>query len=152
MAESTSDAELRDLICLTMVPGVGPHTSRALLERFGTAGRVLDASVVEPRATCRASAPSSPRRSRRARRENRRRRPSSTSAAGRGVRSIARGDAALSAASLEDIPDPPSLLYVRGDDRARRPARDRPGRLAAVHAVRAADRRAAGDRRWPGSA
>ena len=35
--------DLRDLIRLTMVPGVGPHTCRALLERFGTAGRVLDA-------------------------------------------------------------------------------------------------------------
>ena len=29
--------ELLDLICLTMVPGVGPNTCRALLERFGTA-------------------------------------------------------------------------------------------------------------------
>src|SRR3954454_14400376 len=38
------DADLCDLVCLTMVPGVGPHTSRALMERFGTPTRVLDAS------------------------------------------------------------------------------------------------------------
>jgi len=38
-----TDAELRDLVCLTMVAGVGPHTSQALIERFETATRVLDA-------------------------------------------------------------------------------------------------------------
>ena len=41
LAESDADDRLLDLIRLTMVPGVGPHTSRALLERFGSAGRVL---------------------------------------------------------------------------------------------------------------
>ena len=40
-----TDSDLRDLVCLTMVAGVGPHTSRLLLERFGTAGRALDAPV-----------------------------------------------------------------------------------------------------------
>ncbi|MBV8076253.1 MAG: DNA-protecting protein DprA, partial [Planctomycetaceae bacterium] len=39
-----TEADLRDLICLTMVRGVGPLASRALLERFVTAGRALDAS------------------------------------------------------------------------------------------------------------
>ena len=37
---------------------------------------------------------------------------------------------------LENIPDPPSLLYVQGATRAARPARHRGGRLAALHAVR----------------
>ena len=32
-----------------MVPGVGPHTCGALLERFQTAGRVLDASLADLR-------------------------------------------------------------------------------------------------------
>ena len=41
---SQSDSELLDLLCLSLVPGVGPLTSQALLEHFGTAGRVLDAS------------------------------------------------------------------------------------------------------------
>src|SRR3954466_5046827 len=35
--------DLRDLVRLTMVAGVGPHTGRALLDRFGAATRVLDA-------------------------------------------------------------------------------------------------------------
>ncbi|MFO0950470.1 MAG: DNA-processing protein DprA [Isosphaeraceae bacterium] len=43
--DGSDDLEaLRDLVCLTLVPGVGPHTARALLERFGTPGRVLEAS------------------------------------------------------------------------------------------------------------
>ena len=44
MAESDDDQRLLDLIQLAMVPGVGPHTSQALLERFGSAGRALEAS------------------------------------------------------------------------------------------------------------
>jgi DNA processing protein len=43
--DSDRDADLRDLLCLTMVPGVGPHTGRALLEEFGSASRALDASI-----------------------------------------------------------------------------------------------------------
>src|SRR5947199_9833333 len=39
------ETALRDLLCLTMISGVGPHTGRALLERFGTATAVLGASV-----------------------------------------------------------------------------------------------------------
>src|SRR5690348_1477723 len=41
---SMTDSDLRDLLCLTMVAGVGPHTCRALLERYKSAGRALDAS------------------------------------------------------------------------------------------------------------
>jgi DNA processing protein len=37
------DDALLDLVCMTMISGVGPHTSRALLERFGTPSAVLDA-------------------------------------------------------------------------------------------------------------
>lgn len=36
---------MADLIGLTMTPGVGPKTARALLERFGSAGKVLRAGV-----------------------------------------------------------------------------------------------------------
>ncbi len=49
MADALTEGDLRDLICLTMVPGVGPHTSQALLERFKTAGQALDASIAELR-------------------------------------------------------------------------------------------------------
>ena len=42
-----SDERLLDLLCLTMVPGVGPQTSRTLLDHFGTAGQVLSATRKE---------------------------------------------------------------------------------------------------------
>jgi DNA processing protein len=103
---------LRDLVCLTMVPGVGPLTSRALLERFGSASKVLGASVaalrdvpgVGPKLAARIAA---------ARKEQ---------DAGAeiekcrhlGVGLVARGDEGYPP-PLEDIPDPPPLLYVLGD-------------------------------------
>src|SRR5215470_12538543 len=43
------DDALLDLIRLTMVSGVGPQTTRALLERFQSAGRVLSATQSELR-------------------------------------------------------------------------------------------------------
>ena len=39
------EASLRDWVCMTMIPGVGPHTGRALIARFGTPGGVLAASI-----------------------------------------------------------------------------------------------------------
>ena len=44
MSEPTDDADLRDLIALSMVSGVGPILNAALLEHFGSARRVLHAS------------------------------------------------------------------------------------------------------------
>src|SRR5436305_4826674 len=49
LAESNPDNALLDLIRLTMVAGVGPQTTRALLERFQSAGRVLSARRAELR-------------------------------------------------------------------------------------------------------
>ena len=49
MTESNSDDDLLDLIRLTMVSGVGPQTTRALLDRFKSAGRVLSAARTELR-------------------------------------------------------------------------------------------------------
>ena len=46
---NNQDDTLLDWIRLTMVPGVGPLTTRALLERFGSAGRVLSAARAELR-------------------------------------------------------------------------------------------------------
>ncbi len=45
--EPEADPSLIDLLCLTMVPGVGPLTSKALLEYFKEPGRVLSASTAE---------------------------------------------------------------------------------------------------------
>ncbi len=44
MTEPPPEADLRALLCLTMVPGVGPLTFHSLMERFGNAGKVLAAS------------------------------------------------------------------------------------------------------------
>ena len=38
-------SDVRDLLALTLVPGVGPHITSALLERFGTVDRILQASA-----------------------------------------------------------------------------------------------------------
>ncbi len=105
------DDELRDLIRLTMVPGVGPQTARALLARFGSAGRVLAASIADLRAVTNVG-PKLAERIARAEREH--------DAAAQldlcrrmGVAVVARGDSDYPP-SLENIPDPPSLLYVKG--------------------------------------
>ncbi len=45
--QPTDDAELRELLRLTLTPGIGPATYRSLLERFGTARRVSRASLTE---------------------------------------------------------------------------------------------------------
>ncbi len=116
-AEGT-ETELRDLLCLTMVPGVGPLTSRALLERFGTAKRTLDASIASLRDVAGvgnklAEKITHARRDfdvedelERCRRAN--------------VRVIPRGDREYPP-PLDDIPDPPCLLYIRGSYEPRDP-------------------------------
>src|SRR5262249_26089850 len=39
--------EVRDLLTLSLVPGIGPRLTAALLERFGSAGAALRASIAE---------------------------------------------------------------------------------------------------------
>jgi DNA processing protein len=94
-----------------MVPGVGPHTGRALLERFGSAGRALDASASALRDVPNVG-PKLAGRIAGARRE--------FDAAAelefcreRGVNVVARDDPSYPP-PLGDIPDPPCLLYVQG--------------------------------------
>lgn len=111
-----TDAELRDLLCLTMVPGVGPHTSRALLERFGTAGSALDASVPSLREVA-GVGPKLADKLARARRDHDAERELELCRRGN-ARIIPRGDASFPP-SLEDIPDPPVLLYAKGSIEAR---------------------------------
>ncbi|HEY7313321.1 MAG TPA: DNA-processing protein DprA [Gemmataceae bacterium] len=110
MAEPLSD-NVHDLLTLSLVPGIGPRLTAALLERFGSAGAALRASVAElsaiPYITPRLA-------------------ESITQAAARddaaaelerverhGVRLIALGTPEYPS-SLANIPDPPHLLYLRG--------------------------------------
>ena len=106
-----SDDDIADLVCLTMVPGVGPLTSRALLERFGDATGVLNASItalreirgVGPKL---ADAIAAARRTNDPARELELCRRHGVEALPLGTRGYPR--------PLAAIPDPPALLYRRG--------------------------------------
>jgi DNA processing protein len=103
--------ELRDLLGLHLVPGLGTRLTSALLERFGSAAGALRASAEELQSVPHIGAKLA----------------QSLSAAMRqvdvdaemalmerqGVHLLMRGGADFPA-SLHDIPDPPHLLYVRG--------------------------------------
>lgn len=106
-----TDSELRDLVCLTMVAGVGPRTSRLLLDAFGTAGKTLDAPVAMLRDVPGVGTKIADRISK-ARRQ--------IDAAGElerchraGVRVVTSADP-LYPPPLQEIPDPPFLLYWKG--------------------------------------
>jgi DNA processing protein len=108
---AASDSDLLDLIRLTMVSGVGPHVMGALLERFGSPTRVFAAS----RAALRSVSGVGPKLA------------GSIADASKqidaqaeldlcrqnAVHVLAPQDAAYPPL-LKDIPDPPSLLYVKG--------------------------------------
>ncbi len=103
--------DLSDLILLTLVPGVGPHLFGALLERFGTAGRVLDASLSALRGVA-GIGPKVAEKVHQARKEL----DAAVEIAlcrQHGVDLLPRGDPPYPPPLLE-IPDPPALLYVRG--------------------------------------
>ncbi len=110
-AQSEPDADLLDLIRLTLVPGVGPKTCRALVERFGSAGRVLGASE----STLRDIPGVGPKLARLIldARGSRAAEDELALAGKLGVNILAR-DSDGYPPMLGDIPDPPSLIYVRG--------------------------------------
>jgi DNA processing protein len=103
--------EVRDLLTLSLVPGIGPRLTAALLERFGSAAAVLRASVAElaavPYVTPRLA-------------ESIHRAATGSETAAEldrmerhGVRLIALGSPDYPA-WLANIHDPPYLLYQRG--------------------------------------
>ena len=104
-------ASLRDWVCLTMVPGVGPHTGRALIERFGSPGRVLGASISSLRDVAGVGAKLAEKIAQ-ARRDHD---PEAELELCRreGVAPIPRSGPDYPP-PLEDIPDPPALIYRRG--------------------------------------
>ena len=110
MAVSVS-AEVRDLLTLSLVSGIGPRLTAALLERFDSADAALRASVAElctiPYLTPRlAEAIHEARGGAEAAAELER-------IDRHGVRLVALGSAEYPSA-LKNIADPPYLLYVRG--------------------------------------
>jgi len=99
------------LVCLTMVPGVGPSTSRALLDRFGTAAKVLEASVASLKQVP-GVGPKLAERIARARRDF----DAEAELAlcrQHDVRLLALADPEYPP-PLKDVHDPPPLLYLRG--------------------------------------
>jgi DNA processing protein len=111
VADPRSDAELLDLIRLTMVSGVGPQTARALLGRFGSAGRVLSASLSELRAVPNVG-PKLADKIVRARQECDA--ESELALCRRSDVHILPRDDPGYPPPLENIPDPPGLLYCKG--------------------------------------
>jgi DNA processing protein len=111
LADSVGDDRLLDLVHLTSVPGVGPQTCRALLEHFGSAGRALSASRTELSAVSGVG-------NKLAEKIGGARLEIDASAEltlcrQLGVSLVAGGDAFYPKA-LENIPDPPVLLYMKG--------------------------------------
>ncbi|MBY0397423.1 MAG: DNA-processing protein DprA, partial [Thermoleophilia bacterium] len=104
--------DLRDLLALTLTPGVGPRTARSLLNTLGDARRVLDASDERLRGV-EGVGPKLAARIARARREAK---VDDELAACReaGVTLLRSGGPGYPPPLL-DIDDPPTLLYVRGE-------------------------------------
>jgi DNA processing protein len=111
LAESQTEDELLDLLRLTMIPGVGPQTTRALLARYESASQVLAARASELRDVT-GVGPKLAARIARARQECDA--ESELALCTRmGVQVVPRG-AGLYPQALERIPDPPSLVYSKG--------------------------------------
>jgi DNA processing protein len=107
-----TDGELLDLLRLNLIPGIGPRTSQALLAHFRTAKAVLSASPSELNAVPGvgpklSAAILESRRSDEAERELARCQEI-------GAKLLVRGTPAYPR-RLEEIPDPPSILYYRGE-------------------------------------
>jgi DNA processing protein len=105
------DEAVLDLICLTMVPGVGPQTGRALIEHFGSAGKALDANLGSLRKV-EGVGPKLAEKIATARRDYEPEAELKLCREG-GVSIVASGSAGYPE-SLAEIPDPPILLYMRG--------------------------------------
>jgi DNA processing protein len=110
MPEALS-AELRDLLALHLVPGLGPRLTSALLERFGSAAAALQATAAQLQEVPHIGAKLSQSLSVAMRRVD-------VAAeleliARQDVRLLVRGSTDFPPA-LQDIPDPPQLLYVCG--------------------------------------
>ncbi len=105
-------AELRDLLALHLTPGVGPRTAAALLEQFGSAAEVLRASEARLR-----DVPNVGPRIAEAVRE-----AAANPEIDAEMERVAKGQVRILIKgtpdypeSIASIPDPPLLLYLRGE-------------------------------------
>lgn len=107
----TVDEDLRDLVLLTMVPGVGPQTCRSLLAHFGSATAALDAGT----SALKRAAGVGPKLAEAIAGARLAYDVDAELAACQlaGVRVLALGSEAYPE-PLSRVPDPPPLLYVRG--------------------------------------
>jgi DNA processing protein len=105
-------SEARDLLTLHLVPGIGPRLTAALLERFGSAAAVLKATPNQLQEVPHIGATLAGRLAHAMLRCD----PDAElkRMAEHGVRLLARGQPGYPE-SLQHIPDPPHLLYVRGE-------------------------------------
>lgn len=111
MSDSPEDSDLRDLISLAMVPGVGPILNALLLEHFGSAARVLRASPSALREVPGVGAKIASQIA-----DSRKEYDAAVELAEcrqHGVRPIPRPFPDYPA-PLANIPDPPPILYVKG--------------------------------------
>src|SRR5438132_5479649 len=104
-------ADARDLLALHLVPGLGPRLTAALLARFGSAGAALQATAEQLQEIPHIGGKLARDLAQALRRVD-------VAAEWElmeksGVRLLVRGQNGFPA-SLENIPDPPHLLYVRG--------------------------------------
>jgi DNA processing protein len=106
-----TDEERRDLLTLTLVPGVGPLTYQALMEHFGSAGRVLDATSSSLRNVAGVGHKLAEKIAR-ARVEQGV--DAELAACERAGVSVIGRDSPRYPGSLTRVPDPPPVLYVRG--------------------------------------
>jgi DNA processing protein len=102
---------VRDLLALHLVPGLGPRLTTALLQRFGSAGAALQATAEQLQ-----EVPHIGAKIARGLRQSMQRVDVDAELAlmeKTSVRLLVRGQDGFPK-SLEEIPDPPHLLYVRG--------------------------------------
>ena len=111
LTEPQTDTDLLDLLRLTMVPGVGPQTVRALLKRFGSPGRVLSASISELRTVQNVGPKLAEKISRAAQDCDA---ESELALCQRSNVRLLPRDRPGYPPALENIPDPPGLLYCQG--------------------------------------
>jgi DNA processing protein len=112
LAESVPDIELLELVRLTMIPGIGPLTCRALLEQFQTAAKVLEAPAVRLRQVAGVGQKLAERITKAGREIDAE--AELAHCRSLGVRLLSAADPDYPA-PLKDIPDPPQVLYMLGN-------------------------------------